>query len=287
MTRSSNGAYANYLIGTAYRQMGELQKALPFLEDEEFRPTWRDDWSRELSAFHTGVSRMRANASGLVRKQKFRQAIPRLEEIIARDPTDQRSLNMLGTCYLQTKQWDKCLQPFETSLAVNDQHYISNLNYAAVLMSVRMHREVDLNVALRHADKAISLRPGSAKAHASKAMICQLLRNNQQAIESFAKSYELDSRTPTRAIQAAQIESSLGKLQQAAERLQAVLDVTEEHASVFIELANVRNSQAQFDQAYQLFLRALDAKNCKQSQSQFIRKKLEQLRAMGIGPASP
>ncbi len=278
LTRSSNAAYANFLLGTAYRQMGDLRRAAPFLAEEDFNPTWRDEWTRQLSQYHTGISRMRANASGLVRLGRTAEAIPLLTVICARDPKDQRSLNMLAACYLQSQQWEPSLRTLEESLAVDSEHFITNLNYAAALLTVHSRRPVDLRKALRYAEKAIALRPASSKSHAVRAMACQLLGENEEAVKSFARAYELDSRSPERAIQAARLEFELGQVAAAEERLQSAAERTEGQSTVLIELAKVKSRQGKVREAYELYERALTAASCSSSERIFVERKLKQLR---------
>ncbi len=287
LTRSANAAYANFLLGTAYRQKGDLRTAAPYLAHEDFQPTWRDEWTRQLTQFHTGVSRMRANASNLVRAGKASQAIPLLVDLCARDPGDQRILNMLGACYLQTGQWDQSLLTFEKAFAVNGEDYITNLNYAAALSTVHARRPMDLEKARSHADKAIALRPTAAKSHAVRAMLCQQMGRQAEAVTSYAKAYELDSRSPQYAIQAARLEIELGQVAEAAERLQSMANRGDGQATVLIELAKIKSRQAKFREAYELYERVLTLDSCQPSERIFVERKLQQLRRSGTGsPAS-
>ncbi len=181
---SSNGAYAKYLLGTAYRQSGQLEQASGLLgQSQNFRPVWRDDWSRELSKYHTGLTKMQAVASNLVKRGQFQEAIPVLQQVVAADPTEPRSLNLLGMSLLKTQQYEQSLSTLEKSLANNPDHFASNVNYAAAAIdaAVRGHA-VDLELALQRADKAVELRADSAGAHEARARLLKILDRTDEAL---------------------------------------------------------------------------------------------------------
>ena len=195
---ASNAEYARYLIGTAYRQMGQLDKAQGYLSSSQnTRPVWRDEWTRELSNFHKGLAKQRAVASNLVRRGQFQEAIPVLEEAVAADPSEPRTLNLLGMSYLQTRQFDRSFEILEKSLAQHPEHFSSNVNFAAaVILAKQVGEDVDLELGLQRATKAAQLRPDAANAHEAQAQIFKFLKRWQESIDAFDRALQIGLASP-------------------------------------------------------------------------------------------
>jgi tetratricopeptide (TPR) repeat protein len=259
-----NGTYAKFLLGTAYRQMGQLEKAEGLLgQATNFRPAWRDDWTRELAKLHTGLTKLQSVGGNLVKQGKFTEAIPILEKVVAADPRESRGWNLLGLCYMRLQQYDQSLATFERSLSVNPEHYGSNVNYASAAMAAAVDGEsIDLDVAFARASKAVELRPNSAGAHEVVARILKLLHRPDEAIVSFDRAFELDARVPARAVEASLLEMQLGNWTAAEVRLEALLKSLGPSSLVLSQLSRVKLELNKPDEAKQLAQQAKTSPNC-------------------------
>ncbi len=281
LTSGANGAYASFLLSTAYRQMGKTKEAQDYASDEEVRPVWRDSWTAELTRYHTGLSRMRANASGLVRAHRDAEAIGLLEQIAERDPSDYRSLNMLASCYLSQQRWEDCIRTFERAIQARPQHFNSRLNYAAALAMMHPYHAIDLQAALKQVDQAIQLRPSSAKAQAARAMLCEHAGQVEQAIAAYDQAFQLDAREPDFAVRAAGLLLRNGDRQQARARLLDLRERYQDSGAVYLILAQLLMADGNSTEAIEVLQRGLQASKCTPPVAKTMRQLLDQLQAAG------
>ena len=103
------------------------------------------------------------------------------------------------------------------------------------------------------------------------------------AIPSFDRAYELDSRQPTRAIEAALAELRLGRDDVAEARLVTLLSAHPRHAAVQVNLAAMKLREGDLATARSLAEQALVA----EVSSSYYRRKAEAILERTRGDASP
>jgi tetratricopeptide (TPR) repeat protein len=159
--------YALQLLGAAYRRVGRTDDAAFALAvGTRGEPVWRDPWSDEVGAYRRGFAAILKEATGLAMAGDFAGAIPRLEQLRTTRPDDLALLTQLGGVYGVAGRVADATALLESVLSRDPQNFDAHLNLAMAHVSARA-----LDRAEVYADRALAIRPTSAKALETKGMI--------------------------------------------------------------------------------------------------------------------
>jgi tetratricopeptide (TPR) repeat protein len=212
LLRSSYREFALWLLGSAHRQMGQLDEAAQWLEQiDNPRPAWRDAWTNELQRDKVGLPRLRVAAATLFKQGRYKAAIEVLNEIIRRGDREFRSWNILGAAYLELGQLEEGIAAFQQAAELDPRHFGSNLNCALAMLSGVGDLDIDLDEALVHANAAVDIRPRSAQARSVRAYLQVARGELELALADFVKAGQLDPGN-------AQYEASTGLVEIRLER---------------------------------------------------------------------
>lgn len=116
-SRTPNAAYADFLRGSAWRQLGKTDLARRLLPAQPPMPSWQDPWSQNVERMALGVSARRMQASGLFYAGNYAAARRLLEGIIRQPQADSRDWSMLGAICIQEEQIDRAVEYYRRAIA--------------------------------------------------------------------------------------------------------------------------------------------------------------------------
>ncbi len=182
--------YALQLLGTAYRQLGREDDArFALTVGAGGEPVVRDPWLDEVGQARRGFAAVLKQATRLALAGKFAEAIPLLEQLRVQRPNDLVLLSHLGAVYAGAGRLAESIALLESVLARDADSFDGHLNLATAHVFGRR-----LDLAAPHADRAIALRPGSAKAHETRGMILWQSGRAADAVPIFDRALMLDPR---------------------------------------------------------------------------------------------
>jgi tetratricopeptide (TPR) repeat protein len=159
--------YALQLLGTAYRRIGREDDAqFTLAVGARGEPVWRDPWSDHVGSDRRGFASILKEATALATAGDYAQAIPLLERLRAARPDDLALLNHLGGVYAASGRTSQAIALLESVLARDPQNFDTHLNLATAYGFDRKFAQAD-----SHADRALTIRPTSARALEAKGVI--------------------------------------------------------------------------------------------------------------------
>jgi len=159
--------YALQLLGTAYRRIGREDDArFTLAVGAGGEPVWCDPWSDQVGSDRRGFASVLKEATALAMAGDFAQAIPLLERLRAARPDDIALLNHLGAIYAASGRLSEAIALLESLLARDPQNFDTHLNLATAHTFDRAFARAE-----SHVDRALAIRPTSARALEAKGVI--------------------------------------------------------------------------------------------------------------------
>jgi tetratricopeptide (TPR) repeat protein len=159
--------YALQLLGAAYRRIGREDDArFTLAVGARGEPVWRDPWSDQVGADRRGFASVLKEATALAMAGDSAQAIPLLERLRSARPDDLALLNHLGGVYAAGGRTSEAIALLESVLARDPQNFDTHLNLATAYGYDRAFARAE-----SHVDRALTIRPTSARALEAKGVI--------------------------------------------------------------------------------------------------------------------
>ncbi len=179
--------YFHHLLGTAYRQQGESEKAERELTmGAASVPLWPDPWSQERLQYRVGFHAQLDEATRAMNDGRVDLAIPAMERLRGLRPDDRKLLSRIGMAYLRANQRDKAMEALDQMIELHADSFLAQHDMAAALESVG-----ELERALGHAERAIELNPSHARSFARKASILVRQERTRDGATAYARAAEL------------------------------------------------------------------------------------------------
>lgn len=222
LLEGADAAYGHYLLSLARRQLGDLEGAADaHARSDGSRFSFSDPWTREMLAFQTGYAAMRVRASRAVAAGDYGRAEPALREIVAHDPRDARSLNLLGACRLGRGDLDEAASLFERVLEVDPGDYSATVNAARVELRRRPPDATALAAAYERVGQAVERRPRDASGWRVLATLADELERPGEVVTALDRAIALEPEAPELPLKAAYTEVVLGRFDAALARFRA------------------------------------------------------------------
>jgi len=175
-------AYVHLLLGNAYRQLGEMERAEQELKLGSGQGVVRDDpWSTELLIYQVGFNPRIQLALRYLGAGRIDDGIQLLEHLRIQQPGNVRVMTKLGQAYIQAARFDDALEVLEDAVLRHPDNFSVHNELSA---AYRFHEEWDK--ALVHAERALEIKPQSATAHARRGALLQQQGKSTEAEEEFA-----------------------------------------------------------------------------------------------------
>jgi tetratricopeptide (TPR) repeat protein len=181
MARGDQPAYVHLLLGNAYRQLGEMERAEHELKLGSGQGVVRDDpWSTELLIYQVGFNSRIQLALRYLGAGQIDDGIQLLEQLRIQQPGNVRVLTKLGQAYIQAGRFDDALEVLEDAVLRHPDNFSVHNELSA---AYRFHEQWDK--ALVHAERALEIKPESATAHARRGALLQQQGKSAEAEEEF------------------------------------------------------------------------------------------------------
>ena len=190
LDRHPGDRYALQLLGTAYRRLGNEEDArFALAMGAGHEQTFRDPWLDEVAAARRGFAARLKEATAQAMAGEFAAAIPLLEQLRTERPNDVALTTHLGGIYAAAGRLADATALLDSVLAHDAGNFDAHINLAQALV-----RQGALDRAASHAERAVAIRPTSAKAHETKGIVQWRAGRTAEATASFERALALDPR---------------------------------------------------------------------------------------------
>lgn len=117
--------------------------------------------------------------------------IASISAVLAKNPRDANALNLRGTAFGQSGEYEKALLDFSTAIQINPQFYQAYNNRALIFLRVGR-----FDAAMNDYNQALAIKPDYAAAYAGRGNVYKEIKNFPMAIADFAKAIELKPDDP-------------------------------------------------------------------------------------------
>ena len=249
-------AYAHQLLGLAYRQAGDLERARAELAAgrPDARPRWIDPWHEMKTEYLAGFGADMIRARTMLAQGRVHEALPIFERLREQRPNDLALLNNLSVAYRGAGREDVALQVLLDAVELHPDYYPFHMNLGAAYQ-----RTGDLDRAMHHFDRAIELNPALGAAHERKGLLLLQQRRSDEALAAFDRAVRFDARNVGAAIYAGLIETDLERWEAAIARLEPLVAQDPNQALAWIalgralaEIGRLERSRAALERAQAL-----------------------------------
>lgn len=245
--------HARFLLGMAYRGLGQREKALAAQKDIVDTGPWDvlDDVDRRLPSYKASLSLVVERALDLIEAGRSDEAARTLEAVLEVHPNEVSVINNLASAYQALKRYPEALSLLNRARDVDPLNFRTYLNQAACFTSMN-----DYPRALESARDAVSLAPQVAVAHMAVARCLILLREIPEAKATLARVVELDPRQTEAQLALGEFAMAANDFVEARARLTIVNQLEPRHLPSLVNLGlahlflgELDQSQARLNQA--------------------------------------
>lgn len=267
--------YLHQLLGMAYREVGDLDRAREALSRGApgAEPGWPDPWHDEKAAFQAGFGAGMLKAEDLMSKGKMQEAIELYESLRAERPDDVALINNLAVAYRNVGNDEKAFLVLQQGLADHPDYYPFHLN-----LSAAYERRGDGQRALHHIDRALEIYPTLSAAHERKGRLLVRMRQIRPALASFDEALRYDARNLVSLVNAGVIEADLGNWAAGKERMAQAIRLDPRQFAAYVVLGRCHAELGEYDLADEALRRAAEL-NPNNATLTATRERLEELRA--------
>ncbi len=190
LERHPGDRYALQLLGTAYRRLGRMDDAAFALAvGAGGEPTWSDSWSAEVGQFRRGFATVLKTATAEAMAGRFDRALPLLERLRLRNPTDVSLANHTAEVLTAAGRPGDAVRILAPMVQARSENADTHLALASAYLAAGEPARAET-----HIDRAISLQAGGARALELKGMIAWRDRRTRQAAALFEQGLVRDPR---------------------------------------------------------------------------------------------
>jgi tetratricopeptide (TPR) repeat protein len=117
--------------------------------------------------------------------------IASISSVLAKNPRDANALNLRGTAFGQSGDYEKAIADFNAAIQLNPQFYQAYNNRGLIYL-----RQGRLDAAINDYNQAISIKPDYAAAYVGRGNVYKGMRNYPMAVADFSKAIELKADDP-------------------------------------------------------------------------------------------
>ena len=265
------------LLGNALQALGKTEQARAAFEHakETRRFTWQDEVADRKMEYIAGFGGRLLTAEALVAGGQPGDALPILQELVARKPDHPTLLNLLAVAYSQTGQEDLAMNVLKDAVQRAPEYYPIHLNLAG-----EYHDRGDFATALSYLDQAIEIHPAFGIAHQRKGVVLMRMERYEEALAALDTAARYDARDPEVFYFAGAIESRFQRWPEAVERFRQAVAVDATFTKAHIHLARSLGELRRFEEA-RAALDAADALGTDTQDVRIARAWLDRLEASG------
>ena len=271
--------YARRLLGTAYRHLGQEAAARRELaRSRGSSPVWEDAWVDEVEALATGFSAIMKRADVLIARGQLRQALALVTPLRKPQPTNPDLLNKIAEAHFGLGEPQRARDALMIAAQAHPTHFPTHLN-----LSLAYEQTRDMRLALRHANQAIALNPGSGPAYLQKARLYTIIENYESAVEPLEQAVRYGVLDADTLLMLGSIQARLNRWQAAADTFEMVIKQRPDQASAFAMLARARGEVGAMNEAWAALQHAAEL-DAQEPLLQPTEARLRQLEQAGPAP---
>ncbi len=237
--------YARRLLGTGYRPLGQEAAARRELaRSQGSSPVWKDAWVEEVKALATGFSAIMKRADVLIARGQLRQALALVTPLRKPQPTNPDLLNKIAEAHFGLGEPQRARDALMIAAQAHPKHFPTHLN-----LSLAYEQTRDMRLALRHANQAIAINPGSGSAYLQKARLYTIVENYESAVEPLEQAVRYGVLDSDVLLMLGNIQARLNRWQEAADTFEMVIKQRPDQASAFALLAWVKGEAGALGEA--------------------------------------
>ncbi len=221
------------LLGLAYRQQGELDRAREAMSRAGSGSAlgWPDPWNDRKKDYRVGVGVELDRAKALLEAGRLEEAIELYEELRAKGTTGVSLFNNLSLAYRESGRDRQALEVLQDGVRSHPDYYPFRL-----MISAAYHADGDLENALVHLQRAIEIKPDESTPHERRAAILFQMSRKQEALAAFDSALTLDPENPKLLFSAAALEFEFGNWTRAAERAEQAVRIDPSLGAAYLVL---------------------------------------------------
>lgn len=243
---SPNHPSLNQLVGQAYRELGDLEKARAALARAKpgKQIHWPDSWRSERLNYQAGFGAGMMQASDLMKKGKVTEAVELMKQLRVQRPDDSQLLNNLSVAYRNLRQPDRAFAVLRDGLERHPRYHPFHLN-----ISADYQRMGDIDQALWHLDRVVEISPTFAPGWERIGSIHFSQNKLPEALAAFEKAARYKPDSHTYQLYCGVILGRLERWEESLKRLQRALEISPNQLSVLIPLGRVQARLGRFEDA--------------------------------------
>ncbi|HXZ60109.1 MAG TPA: tetratricopeptide repeat protein [Steroidobacteraceae bacterium] len=236
-----SSAEAHNNLGNAYLELGEGENAVA-------------SYRRALELRPNAAQALCNLGNALRQLGRFDEALASSERALALDPTLSMAHNNLGLCLLARGERARAVASYREALKYNPRYREALINLGNVLLELGQRRE-----ALAAYREALDLDPQRAEGHTKLGYALFELRQIEAAAQSFRHALALEAGHEEARLGLAGVQRVQGAAAEAEASCRAVLAQDPGSGEALLLLGELHADRGRFDQALELFERALGA----------------------------
>ncbi len=244
--RRAKDPYLQQLLGLAYRDAGEMDKARLALSQgtPQKPPGWRDPWRGRINPFQVGFGASMRRGEAMINAGRFQEAIDQLEPLRETHADDPALTTNLSIAYRNVGRTEEAFQLLLDGLEKDPEFFGYHLNISAAYQ-----RKGDIERALHHLDRTIEINPTLGTAYERRGLLMMQSRRLDEALRDFTDALNYDARSPTTLVYKGLVQAELQQWEDAAETLETATKTYPSLGDAHIGLALVRIAQGRWADA--------------------------------------
>jgi tetratricopeptide (TPR) repeat protein len=206
LQKQPDDTYAYFLLGTALRNLGDIERATPFLaRGAGSKAGGADPWMDEMRSHERGIAAIENRCQALLKNGQFAAAVKLLEPYQKQyrdDPTLAANLGMAYTSAGREVEAEELLKDALERFPLHGQLHIA--------MADLMERKQAFDVALSHLERAIDTKFSSSNAFQRKSRILAAKSDWTGALEAIREAISRDPGDVLLLKQSAGLHAQLG-----------------------------------------------------------------------------
>ncbi|MBT8114774.1 MAG: tetratricopeptide repeat protein [Arenicella sp.] len=249
---------SNYLLGLAWRNLGDRDKAAAYLARRGTgEPGFADPLFDQISGGAARIgglwANMNAGSQALV-DGNYALAVEEFRRATQNHPDDPRSWQSLGMGLAKTGDTEGAENAYLRALELADDNAVVHHKLAALLIETARYADAE-----KHLMQAIEIDERMLEAHAALASLLTRIGRTEEALKRFDTALSLDPQSGELAISRAETLIALGRSDDAVTALAAAARINPLDASVGLAYGVVLAEVGQLDKATKQIRRVLDA----------------------------
>lgn len=226
--RAPEATRVNYLLGMAYRRLGEMDRARAFLKRQgRLEPRFDDPLLDDLENLVTGAHALVYRGNEAYLQQRYADALAAYEEAVSTAPENADFRVNLSSALKQIGDLRSAHEQIEIALTLNPTHAVANFNKATLTAREGRNEE-----AVTYYEKALTRDPSYKDAHFNLANAYLRLGRFEESTDHFSRVVELDPLNGTARYGEAVALIRMEAWSAAAERLEAGIAASPDHAQL-------------------------------------------------------